>query len=143
MNCHHGKMNEIERWEEDQELRDLIGNTSPLGPRESRATVRNPGFGGPLSHHDRQLPGVPTLVASYASSAGESKDFWWNNSSHHSPSLDRKRAAKPDLSPISPPPFPPQSTLEFSPGVHVRLRGADETWKAISNDCYMPAECIC
>jgi hypothetical protein len=44
-----------------------------------------------------------------------------------------------------PPPPPPsyQQTIEISPGVHVRLRGADETWKAIENDFYMPAECIC
>jgi predicted RNA-binding Zn-ribbon protein involved in translation (DUF1610 family) len=33
-------------------------------------------------------------------------------------------------------------TIEISPGHHVRLRGADETWKAIENDYYMPTECI-
>jgi hypothetical protein len=143
MNHHYGKMDEVELWEEHRELRDPIENTSPLGPRESHATVRNPGFAYPLSQYDRQVSGVPTLVASDARSAEESRDFWWNKSSHHSPSLDRKRAAKPDLSPISPPPSPPQLTLEISPGLHVRLRGADETWKAIANDFYMPADCIC
>jgi hypothetical protein len=137
MNRHHGKLDEVERWEEH---RELPGNTFPLGPREYHTTVRNPGFGGPLSQYDRQVSGVPTLVASDASSAEESRDFWWNNSSYHSPSPDRKRAAKPDLTPR---PSPPQSTIEISPGVHVRLRGADETWKAIANDFYMPAECIC
>jgi hypothetical protein len=33
--------------------------------------------------------------------------------------------------------------IEVSPGVHVRLRGANETWKAIEQDYYMPAECLC
>jgi hypothetical protein len=140
MNRHYGKTDEVERWEERRELRDPIGNTSPLGPRDSHPNVRNSGFEGSLSHHDRQVvSGVPTLVASDASSAEESRDFWWNNSSHHSLSPDRKRAAKPDLSPIP----PLRSTIEISPGVHVPLRGADETWKAIANDFYMPAECIC
>jgi hypothetical protein len=144
MNRHYDKTDEVERWEERREVRDPIENTSPLGPRDSHPNVRNSGFDGSLSHHDRQVvSGVPTLVASDASSAEESRDFWWNNSSHHSLSPDRKRAAKPELSPISPPPSPPRTTIEISPGVHVRLRGADETWKAIANDFYMPAECIC
>jgi hypothetical protein len=47
----------------------------------------------------------------------------------------------PELSQMPPP--SPQTTLEISPGVHVRLRGASETWKAIENDFYMPAECVC
>jgi hypothetical protein len=33
--------------------------------------------------------------------------------------------------------------IEISPGVNVRLRGADETEKAIEQDYYMPAECLC
>jgi hypothetical protein len=33
--------------------------------------------------------------------------------------------------------------LEVSPGLHLQLRGADETWRAIQNDFYMPSECIC
>jgi hypothetical protein len=33
--------------------------------------------------------------------------------------------------------------IEISPGVLVRLRGADETWKAIELDYYMPTECFC
>jgi hypothetical protein len=145
MNRHYSKTDEVEQWEERRELRDPIGNTSPLGPRDSHPNVRNSGFDGSLSHHDPQVvSGVPTLVASDASSAEESRDFWWNNSSPHSSlSPDRKRAAKPDVSPISQPASPPRSTIELSPGVHVRLRGADETWKAIANDFYMPAECIC
>jgi hypothetical protein len=49
----------------------------------------------------------------------------------------------PELSQMPPPPPSPRPTIEISPGVHVRLRGADETWKAIENDNYMPAECIC
>jgi hypothetical protein len=134
MNYHHGRTNEA----------DAIGNTRPFGPIESHSTVRNPGFGGPLSHHDRPASGVPTLVASDASSAEESRDFWWKNNSGHSCSSDRKRPAKPELSQmLPPPPRPSHPTIEISPGVHVRLRGADETWKAVENDFYMPAECIC
>jgi hypothetical protein len=139
-------MGDVERWEEHRELRDeILGNTRPLGPRESHTTMRDPGFGEPLSHHDRKVSGVPTLVASDARSAEESRDFWWNNSSHLGPSPDRKGPSKPDVSPTSqtPSPSPPQATIEISPGVHVRLRGADETWKAIANDFYMPAECVC
>jgi hypothetical protein len=144
MNRHYGKTDEVERWEERREVRDPIENTSPLGPRDSHPNVRNSGFDGTLSHNDRQVvSGMPTLVASDASSAEEPRDFWWNNSAHQSLSPDRKRAAKPDLSPIPPPPSPLRSTIEIAPGVHVRLRGADETWKAIANDFYMPAECIC
>ncbi len=143
MNRHYGKTDEVERWEEGRELRDPIGNTRPLGPRESHSTMRNPGVAGALSHRVRQASGVPTSVASYASNVEESKDFWRNNSSGHSSSPDQKGAAKPELSQIPPPPSPPRTTIEISPGVHVRLRGADETWKAIANDFYMPAECIC
>lgn len=34
-------------------------------------------------------------------------------------------------------------TIEVSPGEFMRLRGADETWRAIRNDFYTPCECIC
>jgi len=33
--------------------------------------------------------------------------------------------------------------VEVSPGEFMRLRGADETWRAIRNDFYVPCECIC
>lgn len=33
--------------------------------------------------------------------------------------------------------------IEVSPGEHLRLRGADETWRAIHNDFYIPCACIC
>lgn len=36
-----------------------------------------------------------------------------------------------------------QKSVEISPGQYLRLRGADETWKAIQNDFYMPTECSC
>jgi hypothetical protein len=34
-------------------------------------------------------------------------------------------------------------TIEVSPGEHLRLRGADETWRAVQVDFYMPCECMC
>jgi hypothetical protein len=33
--------------------------------------------------------------------------------------------------------------IEVSPGEYLRLRGADETWKAIHMDFYVPCTCIC
>jgi hypothetical protein len=34
-------------------------------------------------------------------------------------------------------------TIEISPGVHVRLRGAEETWDSIGRDFFMPCLCFC
>jgi len=34
-------------------------------------------------------------------------------------------------------------TIEVFPGEFLRLRGADETWRAIQVDFYMPCECVC
>lgn len=34
-------------------------------------------------------------------------------------------------------------TIEVSPGEHLRLRGAHETWQAVQVDFYMPCECMC
>jgi hypothetical protein len=149
MSHHHGSSNEAEQGEEHRELRDPIENTRPLRQREDRSypsTMRNPGFGGPLSqHHDRLASEVPSVVASGASSAVASVDGWIGNTSGHSSSSDRKISSMSEVSqmPRSPPPPSSLPTIEISPGVHVRLRGADETWKAIANDYYMPAECIC
>jgi hypothetical protein len=148
MNHHHG-WDEAERWEEHRELRDPTGNTRPLGQRECHSTVINPGCGGPsLSHYDRQASGVPSLIGSDASSSEASMDCRMGNNSGRSSSSDWENSSIPDLSQTqtqTPPPTPPpsQPTIEISPGVHVRLRGADETWKAVENDFYMPAECIC
>jgi hypothetical protein len=130
--------------DEHRELRDPIRNTSALRQRESHTTLRNPGFGEPLSQHGRNVSGVPSSVPSDASSADESTYFRMGNTSCHSSSSDRERLSMSNIS-QKPPPRPPSSqpTIEISPGVHVRLRGADETWKAIENDYYMPTECIC
>lgn len=34
--------------------------------------------------------------------------------------------------------IPRVKTVEVSPGVFLRLRGAEETWKAIHTDAYIP-----
>jgi hypothetical protein len=150
-NHNHEKANEAERWndcqcEEHRELlRDPIGKTSVLRQRESHSTVRNLLFGArPLSPHGRHASDVPSPVATDASSADESSDCWMGNTPGHSSSSYREIPSMPELSQMTPPPpSPSQPTIEISPGVHVRLRGADETWKAIENDYYMPAECAC
>jgi hypothetical protein len=146
MNHYHEKANEAERWEKHRELQDPMGNTRPLGQTASHTTVRNPGFGRPLSHNDRQASGAPSFaVASDARSAEESMDSWiGKKKSTHRSSSDQTRHSMPELSQMPPPPpRPSQPTVEISPGIHVRLRGADETWNAIENDFYIPAECIC
>jgi hypothetical protein len=123
MNHHHGKANEqAGPCDEHQDLQDPIGKTRAPERREfpPHYNVRN---SGPLSHHNRHVSGVPSLVASDASSAEESREL--------------------SQMPLLPPAPSPPPTIEISPGVQVRLRGADETWKAIENDYYMPAECIC
>lgn len=38
--------------------------------------------------------------------------------------------------------LPPVRKIEVCPGVYVPVRGADETWKAIEYDFYMPTECL-
>jgi hypothetical protein len=139
MNHHDGEANEACRWEELRERQDRSGVT-PLGAREPRHIEEIPRFGGPMSHHDREVSGVPSSVASDASSAEDSRDLWRGSISNCCSSsiseLSRSRMPPP-------PPLPSQSSIEISPGVQVRLRGADETWKAIEHDYYMPSECIC
>jgi hypothetical protein len=122
----------------------------PLGQRvHYTGTMTNPGFGGLLSHHDRQASGVPSLVASDSSCAEASMNDSMGKTSDHSSSSNTERTSMPEVSLMPPPPPRPppppssQRTVEISPGVHVRLRGADETWRAIENDYYMPAQCIC
>jgi hypothetical protein len=143
MNHHQGKPNEAERWEEHRDLRDPIGMTRASGQRESHSTVINTGFGLPLSHYGRQAAGLPSSGVSEASSAEESQNCCMSNNFGSSSSLGWECSSMPDLSQRLPPPAPSLTTIEIFPGVYVRLRGADETWKAIENDYYMPAECIC
>jgi hypothetical protein len=127
-----------------------IRNTAePLRQTESHSTniLRNPGFGRPLSQqHYRQAPrgSSPFVATSDSICAEESMDCWVGKKSagEGSSSSDRKGFSMPALSQM--PPLPSsQPTIEISPGIRVRLRGADETLEAISNDFYLPAECIC
>ena len=46
--------------------------------------------------------------------------------------------ARVDSKPKNPPPM-----IEISPGEYLRLRGADETWRAIHDDFYVPCACVC
>jgi hypothetical protein len=140
-----GKANEAVRCKELQEPQDRSGIT-PLGAREPHHIEEIPRFGG-LLRNDRQASGVPSfVVSSDASSADNSRDIWRSDLSDCSSSTDRKVHSIPEFSRSQmppPPPLPSQSHVKISPGVQVRLRGADETWKAIQHDYYMPTECIC
>jgi hypothetical protein len=129
MSYHHGRADKAERGEEHRNL-TLLGK------------IRlNSGFGVPLSYQDRQAPGPPSLVASDAISADESRDYRIGDNSGQSSTSNWESSSIPGVSQMPPPSYQP--TIEISPGVHERLRGADETRKAIENDFYMPAECIC
>jgi hypothetical protein len=151
MNHRHGKASEAKQWEEHRDLRNPIAKTRTPGQSESHDdatadTLRNSGVGGPLTQHHRHVSGVPSPVASDTSSAEESRECWMSNNFDNSSSSGWEYSSMPTvaLSQTQPPPAPSTlPTLEISPGVHARLRGADETWKAIENDYYMPAECIC
>jgi hypothetical protein len=145
MKHHHGKPSEAEQWDQHRDLRDPIANTRTPGQCESHPTTRNSGVGGPLSRHDRNASGLSSLVASDASGSEESRECWMSNNFDNSSSSGWECSSMPAaLSQTQTPPAPSTlPTLEISPGVHARLRGADETWNAIENDYYMPAECIC
>jgi hypothetical protein len=137
MSHYCGRADEAERREAHRKLKDPIG-----------IARLNPGCGAkkkPLSYQDRQELGVPSLVVSDGSSVEESTDCWMSNDYDNSSSSDWENSSIPGEVSQMPPPPPPSlhPTIEISPGVHVRLRGADETWKAVENDFYMPAECIC
>jgi hypothetical protein len=134
MNHRQGKVNEADRWGERP-----IGSTRALGQRDSHATMRNSGFGRPLSHNDRQQASgevVPCLATTESDASY----------SDHSSFSSLENPSNQELSQMPlPPPCMPSSlpTVEISPGVHVRLRGANETLEAIESDSYMPAECFC
>jgi hypothetical protein len=141
MNHRHGKASEAEQRDEHRDLQDPIAKIKTPGQSESHSTVRNSGVGGPLSYQHRHVSGGASLVAS---SAEESRECWMGNYFDNSSSSAWECSSMPELAHIAPPPAPSSMpTLEISPGVHARLRGADETWKAIEIDYYMPAECIC
>lgn len=109
---------EVERlWEEARRYRGWMEN---IGPSTKSRNVTPP-FCVPLS-----ISMVPSLTES-----DESSQY----------SRDLSRASMPPPSPRQQ--QASQSMIEISPGVHVRLRGADETWKAIEQDYYMPTECLC
>lgn len=110
-------------------------NTRPTGLAELQSSV------GPALSNCARLPSrVPSLTEIDESNSSEgSRDEWWHDSCGQS-----SRSLSNFSSSMSQPPTKPsQPMIEISPGVHVRLRGADETWKAIEQDYYMPAECMC
>jgi hypothetical protein len=135
MSYHHRRADEADRRKEHRELQ------YPLEQEEEslHSPVRTPGFGG---------GGVPLLVVSDGSSGEESGECWMSNNYDNSSTSGWENSSIQALSQTQPPTAAPPSlpchpTIEISPGVHVRLRGADETWKAVENDFYMPAECVC
>jgi hypothetical protein len=140
MNQHAGKANEADQSKELRERQDRSGIT-PLGASEPDRMEKIQRFGGPLSNHGREADGVSSSVATDAVSAEHSREIWRGDSSDcNKLSADREI---PSMSELSRSQMPSQSSIEISPGIQVRLRGADETWKAIEHDYYMPTECIC
>jgi hypothetical protein len=139
MGHHSGRGDELERWEEERRYQLSMETARQASLAESHSPL-----GVPLSVCTPQPSGAPSLSGTDESSEG-SRDDLWNNNSRHSSSSTRKIPSVSEFSPSMPPPppRPSQSMIEISPGVHVRLRGADETWKAIEQDSYMPAECLC
>jgi len=56
---------------------------------------------------------------------------------------DRKPSASPSKKKMAPENIPTTTTMiEVSPGTHVRLRGAAETWEAVQADFYTPCQCL-
>jgi len=55
--------------------------------------------------------------------------------------IDRKKGSSKKK---APPPFSagPPKLIEISPGTHVHLRGAVETWQAVQTDFYTPCPCF-
>jgi hypothetical protein len=152
MSQHRGQEDEVERWEQERRFRVWMEDTGP--PEPSTEYNPAPAFGVPVSICAPSM--APSLTESDESSLG-SRDDWRTNHSVHSSSSDHRRALTSGLPPSSMPPpssrhppprqeqeqHPSQSMIEISPGVQVRLRGADETWKAIEQDYYMPTVCLC
>ena len=59
--------------------------------------------------------------------------------------LDRKPSASsfsPSKKKAAPEKSPTSTMIEVSPGTHVRLRGAAETWEAVQADFYTPCQCL-
>lgn len=57
----------------------------------------------------------------------------------YQPSLSTLKKAPPTAATAT----APVKTIEISPGVHLRLRGADETWRAVKIDFFVPCQCFC
>ena len=112
---------------------------------------------------------IPSLAESETSSLGNSwdEDDWNRKKSNDKPLYTSSRyttspeaeeswyaqQSKQSSAAVTRLPFKQQAayretevskkTIEVSPGEFSRLRGADETWRAIKCDFYMPCECMC
>lgn len=81
----------------------------------------------------------PHVTSRYAVSPGEDRCSYSNEPGAVAkrPSKQLPFEKKENHSPTS------MKTIEVSPGEHLRLRGADETWRAVQLDYYSPYECMC
>jgi hypothetical protein len=77
---------------------------------------------------------VPGLAESESGSSFESS---WDER-HFSPKQVPQVARLPDKKQLN-----DKKYIEISSGEYLRFRGADETWRAIEQDFYMPCECCC
>ena len=136
--------------------------TSVIAPlaRSSRgqmASLQSYRSGEPCEFHEEYPPQIPSI----SKPEYFGRDIVKDALSPHG-QLESKPAAKPgvqfcgsrhdviadkiaafDTSDKSKKPVSNKMTVEIAPGVHARLRGAEETWNAVQNDFYLPTQCFC
>jgi len=89
-------------------------------------------------HHNNMEESSETVPGLAESESGSSFESSWDEkyfSPNHVPPVARLSDSKQQLE--------DKKIIEVSPGEYLRFRGADETWRAIEQDFYMPCECCC
>jgi hypothetical protein len=140
-------------------------SSSPADQYDSGNQAHTSGYNGGTSagfaRHPSVEPDIPSLVESDTSSFGNpwDEDLWNSKSpcttdryattpqddrfSHSKCTLDEKISSNQMFNEKERAFSSSTTTIEVSPGEHLRLRGAEETWRAVQVDFYMPSECMC
>ena len=90
-------------------------------------------------HRSRESDDIPSLVESASSFENDS----WSDDDEWDKKLLATTARCPSGGERLLEKTPGVKSIEISPGTYLRLRGAEETWKAIELDFYMPCSCCC